>query len=468
MKRSIIKKNFLLTMAFGLFMGMVFPLYASLFFDFGSRFKLIIFTAGCIIAGLLVGLISFYITKVTIIKIVKRVGGELKELNSGTIDLSRRIEIFSSDELGVLIGEFNDFIDMIESLLKDSQLSSNDSIIKGHELKRSMGDVLNVINDIGVSIDKVEHSVQGENEALSATRKGLKNLNDTVLVLISHILELFSNMDELTRELITQSESLDSVVSSVEEVYESITSSTKDSLTSKTENLVIRTKDTFNENLSAMEVLKKLIGNIKEISEKTSTLSINASIEAARSGKEGEGFKVIAQEVRKLSEITNSVSLEIESVILQSESSISSSYDIASGDMESYRFFVSNLKQVLNRLKSDILEIDSKGTEVHRSYSDINLLLSQIKDSLNDLKRDADTYRESISKFEIASNSIILEMEGAKKKSIGITEIAQGTSGKVEAIVNSVREVMDSLEKFGSRRIQDEEYGRDTSGEGDN
>lgn len=71
-----------------------------------------------------------------------------------------------------------------------------------------------------------------------------------------------------------------------------------------------------------VRLLTPLACLITEISRQTNLLSINASIEAARAGHEGAGFKVVAAEVRRLSTQTEQAARQISQGIQQAAASI--------------------------------------------------------------------------------------------------------------------------------------------------
>ncbi len=65
-----------------------------------------------------------------------------------------------------------------------------------------------------------------------------------------------------------------------------------------------RTKANINDLVTDIRNITSIIEFIKSISEQTTLLAINASIEASRAGEDGKGFSVIADEIRSLSEQT--------------------------------------------------------------------------------------------------------------------------------------------------------------------
>jgi iron only hydrogenase large subunit-like protein/ribosomal protein L37E len=105
--------------------------------------------------------------------------------------------------------------------------------------------------------------------------------------------------------------------------------------------------------------INSFIGKINEIIKKSNVLSINAGIEATRAGEAGKGFKIVAGEIRKLSESIHSFTREIQQLVLKSQGKTKetvASIEDKKKLVESGRMIMENLKKTFDAI---ILETEN-------------------------------------------------------------------------------------------------------------
>ncbi|HQJ10190.1 MAG TPA: methyl-accepting chemotaxis protein, partial [Deltaproteobacteria bacterium] len=202
---------------------------------------------------------------------VGRMSGMLRDMAEGHGDLTKRLEVKSSDEVGELAHWFNDFMDNLETIIdhvRETTLQLHETVENVSAgslgLSQATQEQAAAIEEISASIEEMNGTIR-HNADLAREGHGASG---AITKLIDHSREVFAQLMRSIAEISQDSQKIGDIVVTVNEVA-------------------------FHTNL----------------------LALNASVEAARAGEHGKGFAVVADEVRGLAQRSAQAASEIKVLI---------------------------------------------------------------------------------------------------------------------------------------------------------
>lgn len=278
----------------------------------------------------------------------------------------------------------------------------------------------------------------------------LRESSSGIAAAVEEIASGSSLQTEDTLKCLDISDNLNNEISKSVTLLTSVNTATDKSmqLLSKSNSTVENLNDASNANSKAMEqVVNKMnelayntknitviLNKINEISEQTNLLALNASIEAARAGKAGLGFSVVADEIRKLASQSQSASNDIGVILSKVNGSIKSSLDLSTKAQDTFSDEVSQVKETISTF-----------SEIQKSISQIGASMKASIDSINSIDKQKTTLNKNISSIASVSEentSTTQEVSASVVEQTSVNEeifkLAQKLSTQSEELKNLI------------------------------
>ena len=266
-------------------------------------------------------------------KPLKSLTERMNELATGHGDLTKRLQVTSADQLGLMSINTNHFIDTIERIVMD---------------------VRNTAMRVENATQEVQTGSQGLSLSTQEQAAAIEEVVATIEQMTSAIKNTAANSEQgraMTREIVALAEQGGEIVRGLVKAMDEIKSSSR--------------------------LIGEITATVNEVAFQTNLLALNAAVEAARAGEHGKGFSVVAEEVRALAQKSAQSAREIKTLIEDSLSKVDNGDRMVKQTYES----LDNIARRMEHLVQTMEEITAASTEQAGGADELNRAVSQIDTS---------------------------------------------------------------------------------------
>ncbi len=324
--------------------------------------------------GLVVLSVIGYLAFALVLKPINQVVAGLKDIATGEGDLTKRLQIHSKDEIGTLARWFNQFVENLQTIIKD--LASN-----AHDMRSSSAELSEISKSMTAGSQKTSDKAIGVAEAGDQMRQ---------------------NMTSVAAVMEQATTNLSMVVTAVEEMTATINeiAQTSESARGKTDAAVSLANSTslqVNQLGDSAQEIGKVVEAITEISDQVNLLALNATIEAARAGEAGKGFAVVANEIKELanqtSDSTNEIKRRVSDIQHSTDGTVTKINEIVTASSE-VNELVGTIATAIEEQSVTTKEISGNLSQANEGINDVNenvnnssAVASQVADDIGEVKK---------------------------------------------------------------------------------
>ncbi len=349
-----------------------------------------------------------WLFSVSVVKPLERIVASMKDISSGSGDLTVRLDDKAKDELGMLARAFNVFVEKLDGIMSNIGDSTTDLATASEELSMITKD----------------------------TRNGIERQHDEIQQVATAVEEMTATVKEVaqnTNAVADASRDAGSHVDTGRVVVKDSSESIK-----RLSNSMVESRHVVDALQDDSERVGTVLDVIKSIAEQTNLLALNAAIEAARAGEQGRGFAVVADEVRVLAKRSQDSAEEIRVIIesLQERSEQTTTMLQANiSDLESTVDLNEKTQQAFTEIETAVSKLLEMSIQIANATEEQASVTEEISRNLDNTNQEANTIAsgaeqtaESSSMLARLGDSIKTHVDQFKVSGIRASEATQGVN----------------------------------------
>lgn len=351
-------------------------------------------------------------------------GEILNKIEQGEGDLTLRVPVTTSDEVGQMSQGINSFIEGLQQLIKKLKYQSEELM----ESAETVASEVNESNEGVCNISSVMEEMSASMEEIAATLGQIATGSDSVHKEIQNMDNRMNEGVELVQGIKRRAgrmhqntiDGKNATSSTILEIRASLSSALEES--------------------RSVEKINQLTGEILNITSQTNLLSLNASIEAARAGEAGKGFAVVADEIRTLADSSAATANNIQNISAQ----VTAAVEKLSRNAEEMLQFVDekvlqdydSFLVVVEKYKNDAESINGMFTEFSENTKEMNETIKAMNLGLNDISTAVEESAKGVTTVAESAVDLVSAMTQIKEQTAGNQEISELLSNEVGRFKN--------------------------------
>lgn len=390
-------------------------------------------------------LVSVIIFKV--IKPLKRVDAAVNNLASGDADLAQRIEVHGNDEFAEISTGINTFIEMLHKIVSELNLAQKELTAIGIDLGTNSQESASATAEIMANIAGVRKQSESQSEAVSNTTTILGRSAENVNNLENLVEAQAAGITESSAAIEQMLGNISSVTSSVRKMADSFKELGITVSDGKTKLANVDGK--VNEIAEQSKMLIQANTIIAQIASETNLLAMNAAIEAAHAGKAGEGFSVVANEIRKLAETSSAQSKNINTELKEISSSIKDVVSLSKDSQVAFGQIVTHLDStdvIIREIDNAMSEQENASRQIFSALSDmrnqsieVNEMSHQVKDNIVAVTKDMDTVSQISSIILGSMDEMTAGAQQISTATQGVSDLAASTKENIDVMDSKLK-----------------------------